>query len=99
MDYGNVEVIEWRCLIGHGGNVNFVRFSPHNSDILCSVATDRQARIWSPYSSVCLYTLDHESMLTSCAFSSDCSMIVISCLNKSIWIWKLPQKLVNIYKN
>lgn len=90
----SIEVIEWRVLIGHGGNVNYVRFAPYNGDILCSVATDRQARVWSPYSTHCLHVLDHDSMITSCAFSPDSSILVTTCLNSSLWVWKLPQKLV-----
>ena len=44
---GDVRYEEKKCFTGHGGNVTCVRFSPIQSEILGSVATDRTARIWS----------------------------------------------------
>lgn len=46
-----------RCLMGHGGNVMGVKFSPVHGEILGSVATDRTARIWSVVSlPACFFT-------------------------------------------
>lgn len=84
----------WRSLQGHGGNVTCVRFSTPSGEIVCSTATDRQARIWSTYSGECLHVLDHDSIVTSCAFSLDCSLLTTGCLDKTLWIWRLPRQLV-----
>ncbi|XP_050306256.1 WD repeat, SAM and U-box domain-containing protein 1-like isoform X2 [Anthonomus grandis grandis] len=85
---------QWRLLQGHGGNVISVRFSPTVGEVVCSTATDRQARIWSVYGGDCLHVLDHDSIVTCCSFSSDCSLLAIGCLDRTLWIWKLPQHLV-----
>lgn len=84
----------WRTLQGHGGSVTYVQFSS-SSEIICSTATDRQARIWSVYSAECLHVLDHDSIVTTCSFSATCSMLAVGCLDKTLWMWKLPQQLVN----
>ncbi|KAJ8966312.1 hypothetical protein NQ314_003577 [Rhamnusium bicolor] len=89
-----LEVKLWRSLLGHGGNVVCVRFSQIVSEFVCSTATDRQARIWSVYSADCLYVLDHDSIVTSCSFNLECSLLVTGCLDKTLWLWKLPQQLV-----
>lgn len=47
---GDVSYDEKKSFTGHGGNVTCVRFSPLQSDILGSVATDRTARVWSAVS-------------------------------------------------
>uniref|UniRef100_A0A6P7GHU8 Coronin-2B-like n=1 Tax=Diabrotica virgifera virgifera TaxID=50390 RepID=A0A6P7GHU8_DIAVI len=88
-----IEVKLWRSLQGHGGNVICVRFSQIVSEFVCSTATDRQARIWSVYSANCLYVLDHDSIVTSCCFNEDCSLLATGCLDKTLWLWKLPQHL------
>ncbi|KAF5304797.1 hypothetical protein FQR65_LT07814 [Abscondita terminalis] len=92
--YENVEVKMWRVLQGHGGSVICVRLSPESGEIACSTATDRQARLWSVYSAECLHVLDHDSIVTSCSFTFDSSLLAIGCLDKTLWIWKLPQQLV-----
>ncbi|XP_043288642.1 uncharacterized WD repeat-containing protein alr2800-like [Venturia canescens] len=85
-----------RCLMGHGGNVMGVKFSPVHGEILGSVATDRTARIWSVHSGVCLYVLEnHESLVTTCAFSRDTSLFVTGALDKTVLIWRIPQQLVS----
>ncbi|XP_072396788.1 WD repeat, SAM and U-box domain-containing protein 1-like [Diabrotica undecimpunctata] len=89
-----IEVKLWRSLQGHGGNVLCVRFSQIVSEFVCSTATDRQARIWSVYSANCLYVLDHDSIVTSCYFNVDCSLLATGCLDKTLWLWKLPQHLM-----
>uniref|UniRef100_A0A1Y1JZX4 WD repeat, SAM and U-box domain-containing protein 1 n=2 Tax=Photinus pyralis TaxID=7054 RepID=A0A1Y1JZX4_PHOPY len=92
--FSNVEVKLWRTLQGHGGSVTCVRLSPESGEIACSTATDRQARLWSVYSAECLHVLDHDSIVTSCSFTYDTSLLAIGCLDKTLWIWKLPQQLV-----
>ncbi|XP_019872433.2 WD repeat, SAM and U-box domain-containing protein 1 isoform X2 [Aethina tumida] len=92
--FDDLEVKVWRTFTGHGGNVICVRFSPSVGEVVCSTATDRQARIWSVYSSECLYVLDHDSIVTTCGFSADCSLLAVGCLDKTLWLWKLPQQLV-----
>lgn len=92
-----LEVKLWRSLQGHGGNVICVRFSPLIGEFVCSTATDRQARIWSVYSSECLFVLDHDSIVTTCSFNYDCSLLAVGCLDKTLWIWKMPQQLVITY--
>ncbi|GJQ86807.1 hypothetical protein Trydic_g5595 [Trypoxylus dichotomus] len=92
-DYNKIKVKLWRTLQGHGGSVTCVRFSS-SSEIVCSTGTDRQARIWSVYSAECLHVLDHDSIATTCSFSSTCSMLAVGCLDKTLWIWKLPPQLV-----
>ncbi|XP_044265114.1 WD repeat, SAM and U-box domain-containing protein 1-like isoform X1 [Tribolium madens] len=94
LEFDEIEIKVWRVLRGHGGNVICVRFSPNVSEIICSTATDRQARIWSVYSAECLYVLDHDSIVTACAFSSDCSLVATGCIDKTLWLWKMPQQLV-----
>jgi WD40 repeat protein len=94
VNFDDIDMKIWRSLQGHGGNVICVRFSPDVSEIICSTATDRQARIWSVYSAECLYVLDHDSIVTACAFSSDCSLLATGCIDKTLWLWKLPQQLV-----
>ncbi|XP_066594956.1 WD repeat, SAM and U-box domain-containing protein 1-like isoform X2 [Prorops nasuta] len=85
-----------KTLTGHGGNVMSVRFSPIHGEILGSVATDRTARIWSVFSGVCLYVLeDHESLVTSCAFSEDSSLFMTGALDKSVLLWNLPHQMVS----
>lgn len=84
----------WRTFKGHGGNVICVRFSPSIGEIVCSTATDRQARIWSVYSAECLYVLDHDSIATSCSFNANTSLIAVGCVAKTVSLWKLPQQLV-----
>lgn len=93
-DYDSAQVKIWRKLQGHGGTVFCVRFSPSAGELVCSTATDRQARIWSVYSGSCLHVLDHDSIVTCCAFSNDCSLLVTGCFDKTLWVWKLPQQLV-----
>ncbi|CAH1113976.1 unnamed protein product [Psylliodes chrysocephalus] len=90
----NIEVKLWRSLQGHGGHVVCVRFSQVVSEFVCSTGTDRQARIWSVYSAACLFVLDHDSIVTSCYFNDDCSLLATGCLDKTLWLWKLPQQLV-----
>lgn len=90
-----LEVKLWRSFHGHGGNVICVKFSPTVGEFICSTATDRQARLWSIYSTDCLFVLDHDSIVTSCAFNSDCSMLATGCLDKTLSIWKLPQQMVS----
>lgn len=41
------EITKWTELTTHGGNVNYVRFSPNIRYILVSCATDNTARIWN----------------------------------------------------
>lgn len=89
-----MDVKLWRTLMGHGGNVMFVKFSPKTGEIVCSTATDRQARLWSVYSSECLHVLEHNSMTVSCSFSENMNMLAVGCLDKTLWLWKLPQKLI-----
>ncbi|KAK2589010.1 hypothetical protein KPH14_001855 [Odynerus spinipes] len=87
---------EKKTLAGHGGNVMDVRFSPNHGEILGSVATDRTARIWSVFSGACLYVLeDHDSLVTSCAFSEDTSLFVTGALDKAVLVWKIPHQLVS----
>nr|XP_022921310.1 WD repeat, SAM and U-box domain-containing protein 1-like [Onthophagus taurus]XP_022921311.1 WD repeat, SAM and U-box domain-containing protein 1-like [Onthophagus taurus] len=83
----------WKTLQGHGGSVIYVRFAT-TGEILCSTATDRQARIWAVYSGECLHVLDHDSIVTTCSFNENCSMLAVGCLDKTLWLWKLPQQLV-----
>lgn len=94
LNFDEIEVKVWRVLRGHGGNVICVRFSPNVSEIICSTATDRQARIWSVYSAECLYVLDHDSIVTACAFSNDCALVATGCIDKTLWLWRMPQQLV-----
>ncbi|KAG5864464.1 hypothetical protein JTB14_030505 [Gonioctena quinquepunctata] len=94
LDLEDLEVKLWRSLQGHGGNVICVKFSQIVGEFICSAATDRQSRIWSVYSADCLYVLDHDSIVTSCTFNSDCSFLATGCLDKTLWLWKLPQHLV-----
>ncbi|XP_076285183.1 WD repeat, SAM and U-box domain-containing protein 1 isoform X2 [Lasioglossum baleicum] len=85
-----------KVLAGHGGNVTCVQFSPIQGEMLGSVATDRTARIWSIYSGDCLYVLEeHESLVTSCAFSENMSLFITGALDKTILIWKIPQQLIS----
>ncbi|XP_043686565.1 WD repeat, SAM and U-box domain-containing protein 1-like [Vespula pensylvanica] len=92
----NISFKEKRTLAGHGGNVMDVRFSPIHGEILGSVATDRTARIWSVFSGACLYVLeDHESLVTSCAFSEDTSLFVTGALDKTVLVWRIPHQLVS----
>lgn len=93
----NVKVKLWRTLVGHGGSIYCVKFSPKTGEIVCSTATDRQARIWSVYSGECLHVLDHDSIVICCSFTSSCSILATGCLDKTLWLWKLPQKLVCIF--
>ncbi|XP_076388519.1 uncharacterized protein LOC100881755 isoform X4 [Megachile rotundata] len=87
---------EVKSLAGHGGNITCVRFSPVQSEILGSVATDRTARIWSVYSGACLHVLEeHESLVTTCAFSEDTSLFVTGALDKTVLIWKIPRHLIS----
>ncbi|KAJ8924304.1 hypothetical protein NQ315_007097 [Exocentrus adspersus] len=90
----DLEVKLWRSLQGHGGNVICVKFSQIVSEFVCSTATDRQARIWSVYSAECLYVLDHDSIVISCSFNSDCSLLATGCLDKNLYLWKLPLRMV-----
>lgn len=87
---------ENKTLAGHGGNVMDVRFSPIHGEILGSVATDRTARIWSIFSGACLYVLeDHDSLVTSCAFSENTSLFVTGALDKVVLVWRIPHQLVS----
>ncbi|XP_030764890.1 WD repeat, SAM and U-box domain-containing protein 1-like isoform X2 [Sitophilus oryzae] len=94
LNFETIDVKLWRLLQGHGGNVISVRFSPTVGEVVCSTATDRQARLWSVYGGQCLHVLDHDSIVTCCSFSLDCSLLAIGCLDRTLWIWKLPQQLV-----
>lgn len=87
----------WSTLRGHGGNVISLRFSPSTGEILCSTATDRQARIWSVYGGNCLHVLDHNSIVTCCSFSKNCSLLAVGCMDKTLWLWKLPDQLVSLF--
>lgn len=81
-------------LSGHGGNVTCVRFSPGQSEVLASTATDKTCRIWDAYTGECVHVLDqHGSVLTCCAFSSDASFLATGSLDKSILVWELPKEL------
>ncbi|XP_017783076.1 PREDICTED: WD repeat, SAM and U-box domain-containing protein 1 isoform X2 [Nicrophorus vespilloides] len=94
LNHDSIQVKVWRCLQGHGGSVFCVRFSPVSGELVCSTATDRQARIWSVYSADCLHVLEHDSIVTSCAFSKSCTLLVTGCFDKTLWVWKLPQQLI-----
>ncbi|KAL1513281.1 hypothetical protein ABEB36_002707 [Hypothenemus hampei] len=94
LNYEEIDVSQWRVLQGHGGNVISVKISPRVGEVVCSTATDRQARLWSVYGGHCLYVLDHDSIVTCCSFSSDCSLLAIGCLDRTLWVWKLSQQLV-----
>lgn len=91
-----MQVKIWRSLRGHGGNVICVRFSPAVGEIVCSTATDRQTRLWSVYGAECLYVLDHDSIVTACSFNMDCSVLATGCIDKAVYLWKLPQQFVSI---
>lgn len=80
--------------MGHGGTIYSTKFSPKTGEIVCSTATDRQARIWSVYSGECLYVLDHDSIVVCCSFTENCSILATGCMDKTLWLWKLPQQLV-----
>ncbi|XP_023246958.1 WD repeat, SAM and U-box domain-containing protein 1-like [Copidosoma floridanum] len=87
---------ERRQFSGHGGNVMCVRFSPVHGEILGSVATDRTARLWSVHTGMCLHVLEnHESLVTTCAFSEDTSIFLTGALDKTVLVWKLPDQLVS----
>ncbi|XP_018329595.1 WD repeat, SAM and U-box domain-containing protein 1 [Agrilus planipennis] len=89
----SVTVKNWRTLVGHGGNVMCVRFSPKFSELVCSGATDKQLRVWSVYSGTCIQVLNHDSIVTCCCFNFDCSFLAGGCLDKTLWLWKLPEHL------
>ncbi|XP_039298056.1 WD repeat, SAM and U-box domain-containing protein 1 [Nilaparvata lugens] len=81
-------------LSGHGGNVTCVRFSPGQSEVLASTATDKTCRIWDAYTGECVHVLDqHDSVLTCCAFSADASFLATGSLDKSVLVWELPKEL------
>ncbi|KAG7206559.1 hypothetical protein KM043_000247 [Ampulex compressa] len=85
-----------KSLLGHGGNVSTVRFAPLNGEILGSVATDKTARIWNVVSGTCLYVLeDHDSPVTTCAFSKDASLFITGTLDKTILVWQIPRRFVS----
>ncbi|XP_011497055.1 PREDICTED: WD repeat, SAM and U-box domain-containing protein 1-like [Ceratosolen solmsi marchali] len=87
---------EKRQFVGHGGNVTCVKFSPIHGEILGSVATDRTARIWGVRTGICLYVLEnHNTFVTTCAFSEDTSLFLTGTLDKSVFIWKLPKQLIS----
>ncbi|XP_015111511.1 WD repeat, SAM and U-box domain-containing protein 1 [Diachasma alloeum] len=91
-----VSYIEKKVLAGHGGNVMDVRFAPVHGEILGSVATDRTARLWSVNSGVCLHVLEnHDSLVTSCAFSNDTSFFATGALDKTVTVWQLPHQLIS----
>ncbi|XP_044744374.1 WD repeat, SAM and U-box domain-containing protein 1-like isoform X2 [Coccinella septempunctata] len=92
--YDEVNIKIWRSLYGHGGSLTCIKFSPCLGEIVCSTATDRQARLWSVYSGECLYVLDHNSIVTTCSFTENCTLLAIGCIDKSLWMWKLPSQLV-----
>lgn len=92
-----MQVKIWRSLRGHGGNVTCVRFSPSVGEIVCSTATDRQTRLWSVYGAECLHVLDHDSIVTACSFNMDCSVLATGCIDKTVYLWKLPQQFVSIF--
>ncbi|CAG9766318.1 unnamed protein product [Ceutorhynchus assimilis] len=94
LNFDKPQVKQWRLLQGHGGNVISVRLSPIVGEVVCSTATDRQARLWSVYGGQCLYVLDHDSIATCCSFSADSSLLAVGCLDRTLWLWKLPQQLV-----
>uniref|UniRef100_A0A0C9RPS9 WDSUB1_0 protein n=1 Tax=Fopius arisanus TaxID=64838 RepID=A0A0C9RPS9_9HYME len=91
-----ISYMEKKVLAGHGGNVMDVRFAAVHGEILGSVATDRTARLWSVNSGVCLHVLEnHDSLVTSCAFSNDTSFFATGALDKTVTVWRLPQQLVS----
>ncbi|KAL3278537.1 hypothetical protein HHI36_024256 [Cryptolaemus montrouzieri] len=92
--FDQINVKIWRTLYGHGGSLTCIKFSPCLGEIVSSTATDRQARLWSVYSGECLYVLDHDSIVTTCSFTENCSVLAIGCIDKSLWLWKLPSQLV-----
>ncbi|KAK9884031.1 hypothetical protein WA026_004964 [Henosepilachna vigintioctopunctata] len=92
--YDEVKVKIWRSLYGHGGSLTCIKFSPCLGEMVCSTATDRQARLWSVYSGECLYVLDHDAIVTTCSLTDDCALLAIGCIDKSLWLWKLPSQLV-----
>lgn len=96
--YDEVNIKIWRSLYGHGGSLTSIKFSPCLGEIVCSTATDRQARLWSVYSGECLYVLDHNSIVTTCSFTENCTLLAIGCIDKSLWLWRLPSQLASTFE-
>lgn len=94
LDFEQIKVKLWKNLYGHGGHLTNIRFSQCLGDIVCTTAIDRQVRLWSVFSGECIYVLEHDSIVTSCSFSDNCSLLAIGCLDKSLWLWKMPLMLV-----
>lgn len=94
INFKAIKVKLWKTLEGHGGDVVAVQFSPETGEILCSTGTDRQVRIWSTYSCVCLHVLDHDYFTNCISFSQNCSLLAVGCRDKTLWLWKLPQQLI-----
>lgn len=85
----------WKQLAGHGGVIMCVRFSPTSGEIMASAASDRTARLWNVYTGECLHVLEsHNSMVLTCAFSSDSRLFATGSLDKNVIIWEIPHGTV-----
>ncbi|XP_063976386.1 WD repeat, SAM and U-box domain-containing protein 1-like [Diachasmimorpha longicaudata] len=95
MSVNGASYTEKKILAGHGGNVMSVKFAPIHGEIIGSTATDKTARLWSFHSGHCLHVMEnHQSLVTSCAFSNDTSLFITGSLDRTVMIWRLPQQWV-----
>ncbi|KAL0279620.1 UNVERIFIED_CONTAM: hypothetical protein PYX00_001136 [Menopon gallinae] len=84
-------VIKEKELASHGGNVTCVRFSPKLANVLASCATDYTCKLWNTESGECLHVFHiHGSIVTTCAFSQDSSLLASGSLDKTVLLWTLP---------
>ncbi|XP_047103130.1 WD repeat, SAM and U-box domain-containing protein 1-like [Schistocerca piceifrons] len=85
----------WKQFAGHGGVITCVCFAPPAGEVLGSTASDKTARLWNVYTGECLHVLEnHNSMVTTCAFSTDANLFATGSLDRRLIVWQLPQGLV-----
>ena len=77
-------------LVGHGAEVNGIRFRPGDGELLASCSTDRTVMIWSVFeeaSPAKLCMRGHKHAVLDVEWSYDGSRVVSGSADKSVMVW------------
>lgn len=83
-----------KMLSGHSKKVGHVLWHPVANNILASSSGDYTIKIWNVETEKCLFTLQHDDLITSFAFNYDGSRIASTSRNKKLRVWDIRNEKI-----